>query len=170
MLAHCTCAQLTAAGEYLCPICRRLGNCLLPAPPPPVEREAPAAGALQQPSSPHDALHRLRQLALDDASWAAAPATAKPQLLQQWQQAQSSVDSDSAAEDSLQLLPVFGSLAADVEALSDSACFLASSWIVQQQQALSWLRARGKHLACLAACFARPPARPLACLPTHRRR
>ena len=135
-----------AAAEYLCPICRRLGNCLLPAPPPPAERGVPAEEASQQPVSPQDALQRLRQLVREDASWAAAPATANPQLVQQWQQAQGSAGSGPAAvqEGSLRLLPVFGSLAAGVLLLSDFAGILGSSWMIQQQQALEWLQARGE--------------------------
>lgn len=138
------------AGEYLCPICRRLGNCLLPAvadaqPPEAVSAERQA----QQVLSAEQALQRLEQLLEPGAAnWATAPATADAQLQQRYRELQQRVQQQQGLEglapaDALDLLPWYGGQGPGVLVLADCARHLQGKWLAQQQRVLDWLQRHG---------------------------
>ena len=133
------------AGEYLCPICRRLGNCLLPAAAAPQADSSPQAA--EQPAAPltsADALAQLQQLLqAGPDNWAAAAATSSGELRQRWQEVQAQGGAGPGVDVSLQLVPRFGSQAARVVALAQDARTAASKWLSQQHRALDWLQHRG---------------------------
>lgn len=133
------------AGEYLCPICRRLGNCLLPAAAAPQADSSPQAA--EQPAAPltsADALAQLQQLLhAGPDNWAAAAATSSGELRQRWQEVQAQGGAGPGVDVSLQLVPRFGSQAAGVVALAQDARTAASKWLSQQHRALDWLQHRG---------------------------
>lgn len=147
-----------AAGEYLCPICRRLGNCLLPLAVPLTTDGGflqPAAAQQQQaqpPPSAQQAVQQVEQLLHGEASWATAPATSSQALQQQWQQAQAGASSGSAESppsaqlqpEAVQLLPRLGCHAAGAAALCEFARLAGSKWMLQQQWLLEWLQHKGE--------------------------
>lgn len=148
------CMPSASAGEYLCPICRRLGNCLLPAvadaqPPTVAEHQLQQALPSQPPLSAEEALHRLEQLMeAGDANWATAPTTADAQLQQRWRELQQQVRQPGGLDapvsaDALHMLPWHGSQAAGVLALAACARHLQGEWLAQQQRVLDWLQRRG---------------------------
>lgn len=138
-------SRVPCAGEYLCPICRRLGNCLLPAAAPPQPDSAlPAEGQPAAPLSSTDALAQLQQLLqAGPGNWASAPATSSGELRQRWQEAQAQGGAGPGIDVSLQLVPRFGSQAAGVVALAQDARAAASKWLSQQHRALDWLQLKG---------------------------
>lgn len=140
-------SPLAPAGEYLCPICRRLGNCLLPLAPAP----QPGGDAAAAPPclNVQEATQRLEELlAQGEANWAAAPATSSAELLQQAQE-------QGASPVSLRhrlLVRQYGPQAAAVEQLCLAAQHAGLHWIMEQGRALRWLQKQGTAAGCMRPC------------------
>lgn len=144
--SHC------AAGEFLCPICRRLGNCLLPlagcGAVLPNEQPATVQHALAVP----EAVEQLKQLLSSPDSWVAAPVTADAACVRTWQ-----LDGTSAAgapagqhQPANAMPPAASALfcsvgrqAECVAALCTFACQAACAWIRQQRRMMEWVQAQG---------------------------